>query len=77
MNEQSENRYITYFYICCSTETQEGSIVLADKTLVTFTLHLATTLLNHLPGFYLKTGFLNPHHLFFLKYKVLLEYCQN
>ena len=27
------------------------------------TLHLAYTLFHHLPGFYLKTGFLKPHPL--------------
>ena len=27
------------------------------------TLHLAPTLFYHLPGFYLKSGFLNPHPL--------------
>ena len=27
------------------------------------THHLALTLFNHIPGFYLEKGFFNPHHL--------------
>ena len=43
-------------------QTQEGSSSSRQKLNKNLeTLHLAPTLFYHLPGFYLKTGFLNPH----------------
>ena len=43
-------------------QTQEGSSISRQNLNENLeTLHLAPTLFYHLPGFYLKTGFLNPH----------------
>ena len=45
-------------------DLQEGSSISRQNVNENLeTLHLAATLFYHLPGFYLKTGFLNPHPL--------------
>ena len=45
-------------------ETQEGSSISRQHLNENLEiLHLAPTLFYHLPGFYLKTGFINPHPL--------------
>ena len=46
--------------------------VLAEKNL-NENFHLAPTLFSHLPGFYLKTGFLNPPPLSLEKVETILK----